>query len=166
MPVFVFSVYDTVWNAAVSLFLSPESRREGDLGLRELPGPTRVREQSSACPAQELPGAAVGLRAGRARGSEIPLPLRDRLQETRWLGLFTRSSRSPRGAGDAGPLRRGSAWLWCQVIGRPRTPVPLSSRCLFQTKLPKCLPSAELLALHHPALQQVPRASQSPFSRC
>lgn len=152
MPVFVFYMYDTVWEAAVSLFLSPESIREGQLGSRELPGHTRVSRQSPACAAR---GAALGLRAGRAWGSEIPL-LEISFQNKRLSDLFTKFSRSPRGAGGTGPLRRGSAWLWCQLIGRPWTPVPLSSCCLFQIKLPKCLPSAELLALHHPALQQVP----------
>lgn len=35
MPVFVFSVYDTVWEAAVSFFLRPESVII-KLGLREV----------------------------------------------------------------------------------------------------------------------------------
>lgn len=37
MPVFVFSVYDTVWKAAVSFFLRPESVLI-TLGPRELYG--------------------------------------------------------------------------------------------------------------------------------
>lgn len=40
MPVFVFSVYDTVWKAAVSFFLKPESVMI-KLGRREVSWPPK-----------------------------------------------------------------------------------------------------------------------------
>lgn len=45
MPVFVFSVYDTVWKAAVSFFLRPESVMI-KLGRREVSWPPKSGEQA------------------------------------------------------------------------------------------------------------------------
>lgn len=132
-------------------------------GLESCQAPHSVSGQSLALSRPGAArGAAVGLRAGRAWRSEIPLPLRDRLPEKAIVRSvyqilpLTQRGRGRRASEEGGPP--GSPGHW-----PPRTPVPLSSCCLFQIKLPKCLPSAALLARHHPALQQVPRASQNPF---
>lgn len=101
----------------------------------------------------------MGLRAGRAWGSEIPLPLRDQLPEKAIVrSVYQILPLTQRGRG-----RRASWKGVCLAVVPGHWPpldpcpsVPLSSCCLFQIKLPKCLPSAELLAPHHPALQQVP----------
>lgn len=45
MPVFVFSVYDTVWKAAVSFFLRPEFVMI-KLGRREVSWPPKRGEQA------------------------------------------------------------------------------------------------------------------------
>lgn len=61
MPVFVFSVYDTVWKAAVSFFLRPESVMI-KLGCREVSWPPK--EGAGLTPIVLLGSHEAALREG------------------------------------------------------------------------------------------------------
>lgn len=169
MPVFVLYVYDTVWKAAVSLFLRSRVHSRIKPGVQRVVQATRLGRVDRDLPrtAQE-PLVVMRRHRGRAGplGSKTP-PLEISFPNKRLSGPSPRLSSGPTRRGRrTSELRNGDLLslgrslprkqqgALCLAVmpahGPPPGSMPLSEELLpFSGQATKRLPSAEQLALSH-----------------